>query len=137
VGKNPAFMTFAEATEYLARVHAPFGPLPRAYWDEMAMTSIRWDGAHYRLHYDPKIGEVFNAATFDIDLGPTWAAGETPTLLLRGGDSGLFLEETRLAMIVNRPGTESETFPGIGHAPSLAVPDQIERIRDFLLRHRG
>lgn len=137
VGADPRFQNLSEAADYFSQVHAPFGHLPRSYWERMAMHSVRWEDPVYRPHYDPSIAEVFNQAIFDIDLSAFWPGNATPSLILRGAESGLLLDSTVKEMMAVRPGTDTWTVPGCGHAPSLAEPEQVEVIRAFLMAHRG
>jgi len=64
-----------------------------------------------------------------------WAlydAISAPTLLLRGADSDLLTRETAKAMSERGPRARCVEFPGVGHAPTLVVPDQVAAVVGFL-----
>ncbi len=65
-----------------------------------------------------------------------WEAIRCPTLVLRGADSEVLQRDTIERMRDSGPPTEVVELPGIGHAPSLMAEDQIEIVREFLLRSR-
>jgi len=58
---------------------------------------------------------------------------EVPTLVLRGADSDLVLQETAEAMTRRGPHAGLRV-PDCGHAPCMNVPEQIRVARDFLAR---
>jgi pimeloyl-ACP methyl ester carboxylesterase len=65
-----------------------------------------------------------------------WAmfdAIECPTLLLRGADSDLLSRATAQAMGQRGPLARCLEFAGVGHAPTLVAPDQVQAVCDFLL----
>ena len=84
--------------------------------------------------YDPAIGEPFaKGETGTLDLGALWTRVAVPVLLLRGAESDVLSAETAADM-ARRPEVELVELPGIGHAPALMEPSQIERIAEFLGR---
>ena len=56
-----------------------------------------------------------------------------PTLLLRGAESDLLSAATAQAMTARGPRPRLVSFAGVGHAPTLVAPDQVQAVRDFLL----
>jgi pimeloyl-ACP methyl ester carboxylesterase len=65
-----------------------------------------------------------------------WAAYDSlklPVLLLRGQDSDLLSPATAQAMSERGPRARVVQFAGVGHAPMLVQPDQVQAVRDFLL----
>lgn len=137
IGKAPTFASFAEAEAYVRAVSAPFGPHTDAQWRTLTEHVVRPlpDGG-FRMHYDPKIAEPYNALRpfKDTDLWAAWDAVRAPTLLLRGAESDLLTHETALEMTRRGPKAELVEFPGVGHAPTLLTDAQIAPIREFLLR---
>lgn len=135
VGQDPAFADQAEAEAYLRRTHAEFGPLPDAWWRHMTEHGVRADPAGgLRLHYDPAIRAPFaKGVDKDLDLWAAWDAIRCPTLMLRGGDSGLLLAATAEEAARRGPAAQVVTFPGVGHAPALVDRGQIAVVRDFML----
>jgi pimeloyl-ACP methyl ester carboxylesterase len=137
IGKAPTFATFPEAEAYVRAVSAPFGPHTDAQWrtlTEHVLRSLPEGG--FRMHYDPKIAEPYNAQRpfKDTDLWAVWDAVQAPTLLLRGAESDLLTHETALEMTRRGPKAELVEFKGVGHAPTLLTETQIAPIREFLLR---
>jgi pimeloyl-ACP methyl ester carboxylesterase len=56
-----------------------------------------------------------------------------PTLLLRGAQSDLLRRETADQMSARGPRALVHEFAGVGHAPTLVQPDQVQVVRQFLL----
>jgi pimeloyl-ACP methyl ester carboxylesterase len=134
VGKDPTFPDLADLEAYLRQVHAPFGKLDDDAWRQLALHGHRRlpDG-RYGLAYDPKIGQAFfGPIAGDVDLAPVWERVRCPVLVLRGAESDLLLPETARAMASK---AELVEVPGVGHAPSLMVPGQIEIVRSWLARN--
>jgi pimeloyl-ACP methyl ester carboxylesterase len=134
VGQAPPLPNQAAVMRYLQDKMASFGNLSPAQWEHLARhgASLQPDGS-YRLAYDPAIATIFSgAAIADVDLWPLWAALRQPTLLLRGAQSDLLLEETALRMTQEGPKARLHTVADAGHAPALMADDQIGAIGDFL-----
>jgi pimeloyl-ACP methyl ester carboxylesterase len=135
VGLDPSFPDAAALEAALRQLAQTFGPLSDAQWRHLATVSTRQkpDGT-LGFAYDPRIGDAFRAAPAeDVDLWPQWDQIRCPTLVLRGAQSDLLRPEDALAMTRRGPKALLVEFAGIGHAPALMAPDQIEPIRDFLL----
>jgi pimeloyl-ACP methyl ester carboxylesterase len=133
VGKDPGFEDLNAVEQYLRQIHAPFGPLDDAAWQHLARHSHRRlpDG-RFGLAYDPAIGRGFaTSLTQDVDLTAVWQSVRLPVLLLRGAESDLL--PARTAQMMSSKAQLIE-LPGIGHAPSLMVDDQIEIVRGWLAR---
>jgi pimeloyl-ACP methyl ester carboxylesterase len=134
VGQAPAFDDIDQLEAYVRKVAAPFGPLTDAQWRHLAnYGNYRDPEGKLRLNYDPAISEPFRQPLNDIDLWPVWNALRCPVLVVHGADSDLLLSET-VAQMKTRPQTESVDVAGVGHAPMLMDREQIEPIREFLLR---
>jgi len=56
-----------------------------------------------------------------------------PTLLLRGEQSDILSAQTARAMTQRGPRARWVELPGVGHAPTLVQPDQVDIVRGFLL----
>ena len=128
-----AFDDVAALEAHLRQVHAPFGPLTDSQWRHLAETSQRRlpDG-RLALHYDPGLAVPFDqSATGPVDLSLVWSRVAIPTLLLRGAESDILDAETAAEMAM-RPGVRLVVLPGIGHAPALMDPAQIELVAGFL-----
>ena len=135
VGRDPTFASFAEANAYIRTVSAPFGALTDAQWDHLTRTSVaERAGGRWGLKYDPGIAVPFRAAAAPPDLWPMWDAIRCPTLLMRGAASDLLSVATATQMAARGPRPEILEFPGIGHAPMMLVPGQIDPVVAFLRR---
>lgn len=140
VGQYGQYRDLDEAASAMWALSTGFGPVPADVWREMSSHMVRpgADGA-ITLHYDPAIGIPLRALTPEAA-----AAGEqvmwslydqirAQTLIIRGGQSDLFLPETALAMTERGPCAQLATWPDCGHAPTLTSDTQIEVVADFLL----
>ena len=135
VGNDPRFADRAALEAFVREVYAPFGDLGPEGWAHFARISAREVGGEFGLAYDPGVAVNLRAGPLeDVDLWPVWDAVRCAVLLLHGVDSDILLRPTCDEMVVRHPATEVAHLEGIGHAPSLMVDDQIEPIRDFLLR---
>jgi len=129
------FETLAHYELYLRFAHATFGEISDAQWAHMVEHSHRVDAeGKLRTHYDPNIVQAFASAEQDIDLWTVWEAIDCPTMVIRGEDSDLLLADTAEAMTQRGPKADLYTVPNAGHAPSLMARDQIEWIKDWLVR---
>jgi len=132
-GNPPQFDTVTELEAFYRTVYKPFGWLSDAQWRRLAETSTRRlpDGK-VTPHYDPAMVRQFFVHPDDYALWDEYDALEMPTLVLRGVDSDLLLQETAEEMTRRGPRAELAVIPGCGHAPALNVPEQIELVRRFL-----
>lgn len=127
----PTVDTFRELEEYFADI----------YGDNRVGTDIRHltlhsarrtDDGGWTPNYDPDIVGTRFEEYEPRDLWDEWDAIAAPTLVLRGAESDVLSEATFEAMVERRPGTEVVEYPGVGHAPSLSPPEQIETVAEFL-----
>src|SRR5690606_19765565 len=106
-----------------------------AQWRHLTETSLRREGAMWRLHYDPAIAAPLRAADIaDVDLWALWDRGASPVLVLRGAQSDLLLPQTAAEMLQRGPCAEVVEVAGSGHASVLLEPSQTEPICDGLAR---
>jgi pimeloyl-ACP methyl ester carboxylesterase len=135
VGKDPTFATYAEVEHYVRTVSAPFGDLTDAQWRHLTTTNVRQrpDG-RWGLAYDPGIALPFKAAQTQppADLWGVWEAIRCPVLVLRGERSDLLSAETATAMAERAANATLLEFRGVGHAPMLLDPHQIDPVVRFL-----
>ncbi len=139
VGAPLTWSSEDEAADYLLTISQGFGPHSREQWMALTRPMLRRDGERYRLHYDPAIALPLRAVTPEIAAAgqaALWAAYDAigcPTLLLRGSGSDILSRETAKAMTERGPKARLHEFPGVGHAPTLVAPDQVDVVREFLL----
>ena len=114
-------------------ISAPFGPLTDAQWEHVARTNVR-EGAdgRWRIAYDPGIAVPFRASAAPPNLWPLWDRIRCPTLVLRGAESDLLSTATAMEMAARGPKPRIVEFAGIGHAPTLLSPEQVDPLVNFL-----
>ena len=67
-----------------------------------------------------------------IDLWTVWDALRCPVLVLRGAESGVLPRGVAEEMRRRTPNVKIVEFDGVGHAPALASPEQIDAVRKLL-----
>ena len=135
VGSPPAFASLTEAERYLRQVLAPFGALTDEQWAHMTRHSVRQspDG-EFRVVYDPGIVAPMKMGPIqDFDMWPVWDRIQCPVLVLRGAESDVLSKDVAARMRRQGPRAKVVEFPGVGHAPALMAPDQIDVVRRWLL----
>jgi pimeloyl-ACP methyl ester carboxylesterase len=131
--------TLDEAADAMWAISSGFGPHTRAQWLALTEPQLVADGTGFKPRYDPGIALPFRAATPEIaQAGEAllWQAYDSltlPTLLLRGAESDLLSHATAQNMTERGPRARLVEFAGVGHAPMLVQPDQVQVVRDFLL----
>lgn len=134
VGQPAAFDSFAELERYARTIWAPFGALSDAQWRHLVEHAARHlDDGRWSFAYDPGIAEPFRLmALADVDLWAVWDAVGCPTLVLRGEQSDVLARADAEAMQRRGPCARLVEFAGVGHAPALMAPEQIDVIRNWL-----
>jgi len=132
-GNPPQFDTVTELEQFFRTIYLPYGWQSDAQWRRMTETSTRRQpNGKVTPHYDPAMVGQFIVHPDDYDLWEEYDALDMPTLLMRGIDSDLLLQEVAEEMTRRGPRAQLAVIPGCGHAPALNVPEQIELVRDFL-----
>jgi pimeloyl-ACP methyl ester carboxylesterase len=140
LGQPVRWKSVDEAADALWAISQGFGPHTREQWLALTRPMLKAEGDGYVPHYDPRIAEPFRAITPEIAKAgeaQVWALYDSlrcPVMLLRGADSDLLSPATTKAMAERGPRAELREFAGVGHAPMLNSPDQIDAVREFLLR---
>ena len=140
VGQPVSFDSLDDAAAHVKQISLTFGPHTQAQWLELTRWQMKQD-AHGRWvpKGDPAIAVPFKSVTPELAKAGemlTWKAYDAitaPTLLLRGADSDLLSKHTAHDMTQRGPRARLVEFAGVGHAPMLQQPDQVEAIRRFLL----
>lgn len=131
--KPPILNSMQEVENAFRTIYKPFGMLSDAEWRLMAETGVRrLDDGRYTLHYDPRMTRHFVHHPGDFEQWGAYDRVSSPLLLLRGVDTDVLPKETAEAMTKRGPKARLVEFAGIGHAPALNVPGQIELIENFL-----
>ncbi len=138
IGADLTWASEDEAAAYLLTISRGFGPHTCDEWLALTRPMLRRDGERLRLHYDPAIGVAlrgFDATAAAAGERMAWAAFDAircPTLVLRGAESDVLSSATAQLMAVRGPKARVHTFDGVGHAPTLVRPEQVDAVREFL-----
>jgi pimeloyl-ACP methyl ester carboxylesterase len=65
---------------------------------------------------------------------PLWQAIECPQMLIHGTASDLLTQDVVDLMRELKPDLELLQLEGLGHAPPLMTPDEVQAITEFLQR---
>lgn len=143
LGMDPRFPTQEAAVAYLGQISATFGPHTPEAWQALSAPMLREVDGEWRLHYDPRIAVPFRVLTAEtaqalasqsqLLLWEIYTSIRASTLLLRGEESDLLSAEVAERMCETGPRAQYVAFPGVGHAPTLVVPDQVAVVKSFLL----
>ena len=139
LGAPAHWATLEEAADALWAISQSFGPHTREQWLALSEPQLQRDGDGFKPHYDPAIAVPFRAVTPQVAAAGESIAWQTydrircPTLLLRGAQSDLLSRETADQMAARGPRALVQEFAGVGHAPTLVQPDQVQVVRQFLL----
>ena len=139
LGHPTRFDTLQQAADAMWAVSTSFGPHTPQQWLDLSRPMVRAlpDGA-LTLHYDPAIAVPFRtitreaAAQGEATLWQLYDNIQAATLLTRGAQSDLLSRETAQAMTQRGPRARLVEFAGVGHAPTLIAPDQVECVASFL-----
>lgn len=145
LGLNPSFDSVQQATDYLASISTGFGPHTPAQWAALCQPMLRERQGRWWLHYDPAIAlpvramvqaDAVTAEKIQVEgeaaLWGLYDAIRAPTLLLRGAESDLLTRTTAEAMAGRGPCARCVEWAGVGHAPTLVDPAQVQVVKDFL-----
>jgi len=128
-----------EAADALWTISTGFGPHTREQWLALTRPQLKPDGGGFKPHYDPAVAVPFRlitpelAKTGEAALWQAYDRLHLPVLLLRGAQSDLLSSATARAMTERGPRARLVEFEGVGHAPMLVQPGQVQTVRDFLL----
>lgn len=139
IGRAAQWKTLDEAADDLWKISTGFGPHTREQWLALTEPQLRRDGDWLVPRSDPAIAVPFKAlkpeqaAAGEALMWQSYDRLTCPTLLLRGAESDLLSSATAQAMTARGPRARLVEFAGVGHAPMLAQPDQVQAVRGFLL----
>ena len=144
LGKSGQFATVPEAADAMWAISSSFGPHTPEQWLALSQPMLKpvpnpQGGTAFVLHYDPAIALPFGSTTEqqakdgEALLWQAYDAISARTLLLRGAQSDLLSAATAQQMTQRGPQAQLVEFAGVGHAPTLIAPDQVDSVAQFLL----
>lgn len=141
LGQPMRFDNEQQAADYLWSISTGFGPHTPEQWLALSRPLLRPapDAQGLVLHYDPALAEPFKtiteegAVSGEAMLWQVYDALKCPVLLLRGKNSDLLDSDTATSMTQRGPKAQLIEFEGVGHAPMLNNPTQLEPLKKFLL----
>ncbi len=139
VGKDPRFRSLSELESCMRDTALPYSPLTDAQWHHLALYSAReYEDGTVGYRYDPAISSGFRPDRIkDIDLWAYWNRLDLPVLVLRGEKSAVLTPETASEMQLHRSDVQLIELANIGHAPMLMDADQINLVRNYLVKIRN
>jgi pimeloyl-ACP methyl ester carboxylesterase len=140
VGQPLVFPDVQAGARALRDVATGFGPHTDEAWLALSTPMFKpLPQGGVGLHYDPAIVEPIRQLTpeaYAQSEALLWTLYDQimcPTLLLRGVESDVLSAETAQAMTQRGPRATCLAFDGVGHAPTLLSPEQVEPVLDWLL----
>jgi pimeloyl-ACP methyl ester carboxylesterase len=139
LGQVRRWRTLDEAADAMWAISTGFGPHTREQWLALSEPQLKADGDALVPRADPQIAVPFKAITpemaaaGEVGLWHAYDQLKCPTLLLRGAESDLLSSATAQEMTQRGPRARLVEFAGVGHAPMLVQPEQVNAVREFLL----
>ena len=142
VGKLPQPRSFEEAAEILRRLFdAQFPKLTAQDWLANARRSFKEVNGRLMPTYDIKLAKTLEGVALEKPLPALWpqfdALARMPVMVVRGALSDILSAETVEAMRARHPALEVLEVPDQCHAPLLAEPETIARIKAFVAAADG
>ena len=142
LGQFMQFASVQQAADAMWAVSTTFGPHTPSEWLELSRHMVKvvpGSVGAVTLHYDPAIAKPIALMTKETALqgeALLWALYDgiqAQTLVLRGAQSDLLSSQTALEMTERGPRATVVEFEGVGHAPTLIAPNQVDAVATFLL----
>lgn len=145
LGQVLQFDSLQQAADAMWAISRTFGPHTPAQWLELSRHMVKpvagaaGAAGAVTLHYDPAIAVPFGAMTQEAAaqgeamLWHLYDAIQASTLLLRGAESDLLSPQAARQMAARGPKARLVEFAGVGHAPTLIAPNQVDAVASFLL----
>lgn len=144
LGQTGRFETVQLAADAMWAISSSFGPHTREQWLALSQAMVKpLPEGGFTLHYDPSIAVPFrtvteaSAAQGEAALWRLYDNLKARTLVTRGAESDLLSHETAQVMTRRGPRAQLVEFEGVGHAPTLVAPAQVEVVVSFLLAEAG
>lgn len=139
IGQNPRFQNLNELEMHMRNTALPHNALTDAQWHHMALYSAReYADGTVGYRYDPAISSGFHTSKLrNLNFWSYWDKLDLPILILRGGKSSVLTSETIQEMQQHQPNITVIELANIGHAPMLMDVEQINLVKDFLLKFKN
>jgi pimeloyl-ACP methyl ester carboxylesterase len=145
VGKLPEPKSFAEAADILRGVLASqFPKLTDEDWMAFAKRGYKEQDGRLVPTYDVRIAETLESLDVTQPPPPLWAQFDAlsavPVMVVRGANSDILSAATVVGMRAHHSDLEAIEVADQGHAPLLAEPEIIGRVRTFIVgceQHRA
>lgn len=148
VGEYLEFDTLPQVIDYAKRVWGAFGLHTEAQWEHLVRYVFKEQDGKWQLAYDLGIATPFKNQFLEEHSGQVekiievaqsrlWQAFEgipAECLIVRGQTSDVLSNETAQEMLQRQPLAQLYEAPQVGHAPTLMQTDQIETVKQFLLK---
>lgn len=148
VGDDLRFDTFAQAVDAAKQRWAAFGEHSQAQWEHLAKHVFKQTDAGWELVYDLGIATPFLSqlakmqteagqkalAASQAYLWQAYQAAPDHVMVIRGEQSDLLSVATAQQMVQQHPQALLHVVDHVGHAPTLMQPEQIQPIKQFLLK---
>jgi pimeloyl-ACP methyl ester carboxylesterase len=136
VGNAPErFDDLAAVAAYYRETYPPAAELSDAELTEWVRWSVKpAEGGGLTWKMDPAVRRPprGGSAARPIDLWPHYTRVLAPILIVRGAESDILSAETAARMLKVQRSARLVEVPGVGHAPSLAEPQALGAISEFL-----
>jgi pimeloyl-ACP methyl ester carboxylesterase len=144
LGQTGRFESVEQAADAMWAISSSFGPHTPEQWLALSRAMVKTlPQGGFTLHYDPAIAVPFrtvteaSAAQGEAALWHLYDNLKARTLVTRGAESDLLSKETAHEMTRRGPRARVVEFDGVGHAPTLVTPGQVEAVVSFLLAEAG
>ena len=137
LAKCPEFCSIEDATRYLKVFFKPLNITQQYHLDHMIRYSLKKDHGSYLLDFDYRIFTSLAKNTASArDLWQQWNQIDPsiPILVLRGKNSNILSEQTFKQMLKSRKRIAGIEYENVGHVPSLMEEEQLNDIKDWLLK---
>lgn len=134
LAETPHFKSLAELQGFLKIAYSAMGQLEANHWEHMVTHDHRFtpEGTITR-NFDPQITQsVGSISAADLTMWEVWEAVKCQTLVLHGENSVILTPAICDEMLKRNPLASIVTLPGVGHTPSLMVPEQIDIVANWL-----
>lgn len=148
INKPLSFRSFDEVLRAVQDRWASFGPHSAEQWSQLAAFVFKETPQGWELGYDldiaipfleqlVKLEDPMYQSAIQAAEAYLWQAYQhlpNDVLIVRGQNSDLLSEETAQQMLTSHPKAQLYEVKGVGHAPTLMQPDQVQRVTQFLLK---